>query len=382
MGGLESVKASYSGICAGAIALAAMFSGFGIASVKADDRSAEIATPMAAATNPAAAPADAPTKIELPTRDHPLVITITPAFSKALQGVRKKAPKPPASWSAQEVSAAKARCNAILKKINAVAIPEQPMKNGGCGAPAPVQLISIGTNPQVALSPPATLTCEMAEALHTWLQRDLQPLARRHFGSKIIKIEVMSSYSCRNAYGRKLGKLSEHGRANALDIRGFVTASAQTANILRDWGKPQREIIAEIKAAKNAEAKAEAIKAAAEAAARRNQLARGTPDTPSGAAALTKSTIAEGIPSVTIKIPGAEVSASAPSLYGFAAPSKLGGASLNAEPPAKKRQFLRAAQASACKIFNTTLGPEANKAHRHHLHIDMAKRKVDIKICE
>ena len=39
----------------------------------------------------------------------------------------------------------------------------------------------------------------------------------------------MSSYSCRNAYGRAEGRLSEHGKVNALDIAGFVTARGQAA---------------------------------------------------------------------------------------------------------------------------------------------------------
>ena len=83
----------------------------------------------------------------------------------------------------------------------------------------------------------------MAEALSTWIEDDLQPLARTQLGAEIIKIETMSSYSCRNAYGRAGNKLSEHGIANALDIRGFVTESAKTAYVLEDWGTPQREIL-------------------------------------------------------------------------------------------------------------------------------------------
>jgi hypothetical protein len=39
-----------------------------------------------------------------------------------------------------------------------------------------------------------------------------------------------------------------------------------------------------------------------------------------------------------------------------------------------KAQFLRAAHASACKIFGTVLGPESNEAHRNHFHLDMAMR--------
>ena len=46
-----------------------------------------------------------------------------------------------------------------------------------------------------------------------------------------------------------------------------------------------------------------------------------------------------------------------------------------------RARFLRAAHAAACRIFGTTLGPEANQAHRNHFHVDMAQRKHK-KICD
>ncbi|MGL4396103.1 MAG: extensin family protein, partial [Hyphomicrobium sp.] len=67
----------------------------------------------------------------------------------------------------------------------------------------------------------------MAEALYSWMKSDVQPLARKHLSADVIKIEVMSAYSCRNAYGRAGGRLSEHGLANALDIRGFITSAGK-----------------------------------------------------------------------------------------------------------------------------------------------------------
>ena len=43
-------------------------------------------------------------------------------------------------------------------------------------------------------------------------------------------------------------------------------------------------------------------------------------------------------------------------------------------PDYRKQQFLREAHTTACRRFSTALGPEANNAHRNHLHIDMAER--------
>lgn len=290
--------------------------------------------------------------------------------------------KPPETWSETEIAEGRARCSEILKRIHAVAIPETPIREGACGAPAPIQLISIGQNPEVSISPPATLTCEMAEKLAGWLEGDLQPLAKKHLGAPVIKIETMSSYSCRNAYGRANNKLSEHGIANALDIRGFVTASAKSAMVLEDWGTPQREILARIAAEKAKAEKLAAEKAAQDAkASTASQASDGhavesaadADNAPKGAASglslndashlggprLAAASTTKAIVDIEIAIPGIKA------------------------PPPGPRQFLHEAHTAACQIFGTTLGPEANAAHRNHFHVDMAKRKsATTKICD
>ena len=53
-------------------------------------------------------------------------------------------------------------------------------------------------------------------------------------------------------------------------------------------------------------------------------------------------------------------------------------------PPIKiprSANFCIEAHAAACRIFGTTLGPEANADHRNHFHVDMAPRKFT-KICD
>ncbi|MEQ1715471.1 MAG: extensin family protein [Hyphomicrobium sp.] len=329
--------------------------------------------------------------------------------------------KPPETWSPTEIGDAKARCAVILKRINAVAIPETPMREGVCGTPAPIQLISIGKNPQVALSPPAIVNCDFAEALQTWLEGEVQPLARKNLGTNVIKIEVMSSYSCRNAYGRAGNKLSEHGLANALDIRGFVTATGKTAYVLEDWGTPQREIIARIAAEKAEAAKALAALQAAETAAQAAQAsnkasnkagAKGTapentanaPPAATGSTAggpasgIARTTITDGMPKLTVTIPGAaqrnEDAADDESSFSVA-PNRLGGPKPDGKTEAdkskvskvsdgeRKEAFLHETHAAACRMFGTTLGPEANAAHRNHLHLDRAQRKsTTTKICD
>lgn len=322
------------------------------------------------------------------------------------------AAKAPAVWSAEEIETAKAHCTAILKGIDAVYIPEASFREGSCGAPAPVRLVSIGKSPQVALNPPALLTCDMVLNLTNWMSSDLQPLAKKHLGAEIVRIDTMSDYSCRAAYGRVGNKLSEHGHANALDIRGFVTTKGEEAMVLEGWGTTQREIAA-AKAAE--ERKAAAIKAAAEKSAA-EQAAKAAAAAPpakgSGSPPATvettnpaapRATIVEGLPRSFLP---SGIAPSGQKGLGLA-PQQLGGpkekdrpASAEAidaetkvtigtppaaalkDPPARISRFLHEAHASACRIFGTTLGPEANNAHRNHIHVDMAERRSGTKICD
>src|SRR5262245_18006901 len=180
------------------------------------------------------------------------------------------AANPSGGWSAQDIQLAQARCAVLLKGLEVVAVPEGPLREGSeCGAPAPMRLISVGKSPQVAFSPPPILTCDMIAQLHTWVQRDVQPLARKFMAAPIVRIETMSSYSCRNAYGRAHGRLSEHGRANAVDIGAFVTALGQAALVISDWGPTAREVAA---------AAATASKAAAQQASAAARAGKGGPE--------------------------------------------------------------------------------------------------------
>jgi hypothetical protein len=95
------------------------------------------------------------------------------------------------------------------------------MREGPCGTPAPIELSSIGSNPDIRIVPAITVSCDVAAALHKFTKEKLQPLAQRMLGAPIGRINSMSSYSCRNRYGEKKGPLSYHALASAIDIRGF-----------------------------------------------------------------------------------------------------------------------------------------------------------------
>jgi hypothetical protein len=298
-------------------------------------------------------------------------------------------------WSAQEIADGRARCAALLDGLDLVAVPAESIREdrGGesCGTPAPMQLVSIGSSPQIAFSPPALLTCDMIAALHKWLVGDVQPLARKHLGSPVISVKTMSSFSCRTAYSRARTRLSEHGRVNALDLGAFVTAQDET-RVVADWGPVAREFATKVDATQ-----AEAIKRQAEAAAaaRKARPQQKAADGPRLAAPETAkssksfqadATMPIGIPRITLGAPSGGATDLSTGL-GWAPPSRLGGPKEDdaVAPPAAsaaaKAAFLHEVHRAACTIFATVLGPDANRDHRNHFHLDMAERR-SANICE
>jgi hypothetical protein len=281
------------------------------------------------------------------------------------------------AWSQQDVEEGRSRCAQLLKGLDLVAVPADPIREGeACGTPAPMKLVSIGSNPPIAFSPPPMLTCEMIAALHKWLQDDVQRLARKHLGAPVVGVKVMSAYSCRNAYGRTKTRLSEHGRANALDFGEFLTAQGETALVVADWGPIARETTAKATAEQ-----AETIKRQAEAAA---AARKGKVSEEPRVAAPSGTKIFQG-GAVQIGIPGLTKRSDTETSFGWTAPSRLGGPkeAETASPAAHngKATFLHAIHKAACAIFSTVLGPEANTAHKNHFHLDMAKRTSG-NICE
>ena len=144
---------------------------------------------------------------------------------------------PTIPWTDAEVAAAKAKCTEALSSIKLNYEPLAPIKQGLCGAPAPILLKSLGTDPKVELDPPAMMTCQLAKALNTWLDKTVQPKAEALFGSPVAELHNDGSYACRNRYHDAYQPLSEHALANAIDIPEFVLASGERVTVLDNWPK-------------------------------------------------------------------------------------------------------------------------------------------------
>ena len=146
------------------------------------------------------------------------------------------APKGSGGWPADAVAEGKAECQKLLDGLNITYKPLAPIgEQGGCGAPAPIEVSAVAG---VKLAPPATETCAMAAALVRWVSEDVQPAARKRLGTEVTEIRTATSYSCRRRNNSATGKMSEHSKANALDMSGFSFAKNADATVggKGNWG--------------------------------------------------------------------------------------------------------------------------------------------------
>ena len=64
----------------------------------------------------------------------------------------------------------------------------------GCGFENAVRLREAG----VRIGPALSLSCPMALSFFMWQQHALQPAAQRHVGQRVVAIDHLGSYACRN----------------------------------------------------------------------------------------------------------------------------------------------------------------------------------------
>lgn len=88
---------------------------------------------------------------------------------------------------------------------------------------------------EVKLSPQANVQRKVGLATANWMQQVVQPAAKKHFGSEVVKLRVAASFACRTRNGVKGAKLSEHGYGNAIDISIFTLANGKQVSVAKGW---------------------------------------------------------------------------------------------------------------------------------------------------
>jgi hypothetical protein len=124
-------------------------------------------------------------------------------------------------------------CRVALSEAIAIA-PSIPDIHGagGCGGEDLVRLeaVVLPDKHLVSVKPAAILRCTMASAIADWVRTDMVPLAAS-LGSVISDLDNFDSFECRGRNRVVGAALSEHGRANALDVRSLRLANGQSISL-------------------------------------------------------------------------------------------------------------------------------------------------------
>jgi hypothetical protein len=116
---------------------------------------------------------------------------------------------------------------------------------GGCRTVGTIQLLDIG----IPITNLKALTCPLARSLTQWTRAEVPAAARSWLGSRVVRIETFGTYGCRPVNSRPGARLSEHGRANAIDVAAFVLADGRRISVLDGWngGDPRvRQFLREL----------------------------------------------------------------------------------------------------------------------------------------
>ena len=142
---------------------------------------------------------------------------------------RERPASPPAeqsATSATDAAPSPSPCQSRLAELAAFEPSPAITGPGECMATDVVKVdaVLLPREHRVDFSPPATLRCPMAEAVAHWIIDDVAPMAAA-LGTSLRSIETVDSFDCRPRNGVAGAPVSEHGRANALDIRALKLAN-------------------------------------------------------------------------------------------------------------------------------------------------------------
>ncbi|MFT5507314.1 MAG: hypothetical protein ACI89J_000378 [Hyphomicrobiaceae bacterium] len=112
--------------------------------------------------------------------------------------------------------------------------PRRSIGGGQCYISKPFTM-SAAARGQVRFQPAATVRCQMVPSVEAWVQNVLRPAARRYLGSDIVQLRIAASYACRTRNHKAGGKLSEHGKANAIDVSKFHLADGRVVTVKKGW---------------------------------------------------------------------------------------------------------------------------------------------------
>jgi hypothetical protein len=150
---------------------------------------------------------------------------VTPAEAAEQAATAAEPPAPPEPLPPSECFLALTGGGlAVAEFLQPIALPN------GCGAPDVLKLeaVILADQKKVSFHPPATLRCSLAAEIANWIREDLVP-ATASVGT-LTAIEN-GSFECRGRNRVRGAKLSEHGKANAMDIGALLFANRKRVGL-------------------------------------------------------------------------------------------------------------------------------------------------------
>jgi hypothetical protein len=127
------------------------------------------------------------------------------------------------------------QCEALLFRAGVRYRALPPAGSGQCAYDNAVRLTKGGALETGFRPERLDVSCPVAAGLAVWERQVVQPSAERFLDARVTAIEHFGSYSCRRLYGRSTGDWSEHARANALDVAGFLLTDGRRVIVAADW---------------------------------------------------------------------------------------------------------------------------------------------------
>jgi hypothetical protein len=155
-----------------------------------------------------------------------------PAEAPKEETGEEPAAKPATEKTATPAAPEPSACRLALTEDIAIAPSIPDIKGpGGCGGEDLVRLeaVVLPDKRKVTVKPAAILRCKMATAIADWIRTDMVPIAAR-LGSTVSDLDNFDSFECRGRNRVAGAQLSEHGKANALDVRAVKLANGKAIN--------------------------------------------------------------------------------------------------------------------------------------------------------
>jgi len=126
------------------------------------------------------------------------------------------------------VTATLSECDERLAKIAQVEPMPRLIGPGACGGDGMVRIdaVLLPGDKRVEVRPASYLRCLMAEQLAVWVRNEAASRAAV-LGAALQAVDTYDDFSCRGRNRQTNGKLSEHGKGNAIDVRGLTLADGR-----------------------------------------------------------------------------------------------------------------------------------------------------------